>query len=443
MEASSCDFALTGLSVSFGWLSGGDYLKLSGKGFAKGMKVFIGDGRAPVRVIDGNNATVITPPGPAGKQDVIVELNGVKAKLPQAFQYTSAGLSEKWEQKPMQIVRGEDPALTVLQDGRVLIAGGTKVPDSTPEAVATAELYDRGTDTVTAVSNTMSTPRWQNSAITLLDGRALVVGGACHSNLTTCNGDPIKADVFDPATNTFSPVADMTVGRAYTRTVLLPDGRVLIASANTSALEIFDPETNTFSSIPHSISHVFGVMVRLRDGRVLLASGDGGNTAAELFDPETNTLSSTGTLTQSRSKFTAHTLPDGRVICIGGASTSAGGISNPLTSIEFFDPTTGTFSAVSYQMGTARTWHASALLRDGKVLAMGGYTLPGQCGSLTDTVDQIDPVAGQVSSFPNTLNKNTEWGAVTLLDGSVLAVGGGACGTSQALPDIFFLAGKE
>lgn len=443
VEAASCGFALTKLSAMFGWQSGGDYLTLTGKGFAKGMRVYIGDGRAPVRVIDEQNALILTPPGPAGDQDVRIELGAATTKLSKGFKYISAGLNDKWEQKPMQLVRGEDPALTVLQDGRVLIAGGTTVPDSTAESVATAEIYTRSSDSVELAANEMGTPRWQNAAITLLDGRALVVGGACFFDLSNCKGDPKKTDLFDPKTNTFTPGNDLNVGRAYVRMVLLPDGRVLISSANTSNLEIFDPETGSFTLLPHSIGHVFGVMLRLRDGRVLLAAGDGGNTAAELFDPDTNTLSSTGALVQGRSKLTAHTLPDGRVILLGGASVSAGGISNPMTSIELYDPAVGTFTTAPYQMGTPRTWHASALLRDGKVLAMGGYTLPGQCGSLTDSVDQIDPVLGQATVFPKTLNKNTEWGAVTLLDGSVLAVGGGACGTSLALPDIFFLAGKE
>jgi hypothetical protein len=35
----------------------------------------------------------------------------------------------------------------------------------------------------------------------------------------------------------------------------------------------------------------------------------------------------------------------------------------------------------------------------------------------------------------------TEWNAVTLLDGSIVAVGGGACGTTQALPEVYFLPG--
>lgn len=105
-----CSFVVTKLSNNQGWQSGGDYITLTGKGFAKGMKAFIGDGRAPVRVIDGGTALMATtPPGPAGAQDVTVDLNGTKATLPKAFTYVSAGLNEKWEQKPMQLVRGRGP----------------------------------------------------------------------------------------------------------------------------------------------------------------------------------------------------------------------------------------------------------------------------------------------------------------------------------------------
>ena len=50
--------------------------------------------------------------------------------------------------------------------------------------------------------------------------------------------------------------------------------------------------------------------------------------------------------------------------------------------------------------------------------------------------------AGTVTAFSALPNTNTEWTAVTLHDGSVLGVGGGACGTPMALPSLDFLPGK-
>jgi hypothetical protein len=139
--------------------------------------------------------------------------------------------------------------------------------------------------------------------------------------------------------------------------------------------------------------------------------------------------------------LTAHTLPDGRAAVIGGASVSAGAINDPLDSIEMYDPQAGTFTTQPYKLTIGRCWHASALVRDGSILVAGGYTVHGDCNSLIATVDQLDPVAGTVTAFAMLPNKNTEWVAVTLLDGSVLAVGGGECGAMEALPDIDFLPG--
>src|SRR6266850_2031025 len=96
-------------------------------------------------------ALLLTPPGPAGVQDITIELGAQTATLHKAFRYRLAGLEMQWEQKPLMVVRGEDPGLAVMQDGRVLIAGGTTVPDSSANALDTAEVYDRVSDTVAGV----------------------------------------------------------------------------------------------------------------------------------------------------------------------------------------------------------------------------------------------------------------------------------------------------
>ncbi|MFI5298684.1 MAG: IPT/TIG domain-containing protein [Polyangiales bacterium] len=441
----SCAFSVTQVSPPYGFQNGGDYVTLTGSGFTPGMRVMLGDGRAPALVISATEARIQTPPAPPGYVDVTIASGASSATLPHAFQYALGGLTTPWQQKPMATVRGEDPGVAVMQDGRVLIAGGTTVPDSTTDALATAEIYTRDTDVVTSAANSMSGPRWQNAAVTLLDGRVLVFGGACDVDLGGCNSAtlPRSADLFDPKTNSFSPSkASLSVARVYPRAVLLPDGRVFISSGNAPSVDLYDPTTDTFKTIAHTTLHQWGFVVRLRDGRVLIGGGDGGVTAAELFDPATDTFTPTGAMTQGRSMLTAHTLPDGRVLVIGGSSKSAGAVTDPLASLEVFDPTAGTFSAVAYKLSIGRTWQASALVRDGTVLVMGGYTVTGQCDSLTDSVDQIDPVKGTSTVFATLPNKNTEWNAVTLADGSVLGVGGGACGTATALPDLDFLPGS-
>ncbi|MGE5182260.1 MAG: IPT/TIG domain-containing protein [Acidobacteriota bacterium] len=441
VQTSDCAFSVTHVDPAEGFINGGAYLTLTGSGFAKGMQVFIADGRAPVSVTSPTSARIVTPPGPFGLQDVKIQLAGTAAVLPAAFDYRTAGLEMTWEQKPLQVVRGEDPALAVLQDGRVLVAGGTTVPDSAANALDTAEIYDPTTDLVTPAANKMSTPRWHDGAITLLSGKVLVVGSTC-GDPATCPGDGTLADLFDPTTNTFTPTSHkLNRPRYYVRAALMPDGRVFISSMNDATIEIYDPDTDSFLLLDHAQTHVFGFAVRLRDGRILLGGGDGGTRAAELFDFDSDTITPANPLVQGRSMLTAHVLPSGKVAVIGGASSSAGGIMDPMASIELFDPATATFTTAGYQLATPRCWHASALVRDGTMLVMGGYTVSMQCNSSVASVEQIDPVAGTVTAFPTLPNTNTEWTAVTMLDGSIVGVGGGACGTTMALPDIDFLKG--
>lgn len=441
VEAASCDFAVIGADPSVGWHNGGNYVTLKGSGFTAGMKVFIGDARAPVLVKSATAARIQLPPGPLGKQDIRIELGADQATLPRGILYQSGGLNNQWEQKPLMKVRGENPGVTTLQDGRVLVAGGVEVPDQPKTALNTAELYHHNLNMVSPAKNTMSTVRWQNAVVTLLDGRALVMGGACWPSENDCTGDLASADLFDPTTDTFKPThKPLNKKRVYVRAVLLVDGRVLLSSANDPSLEVFDPATDEFTLLPHPMPHDLGFMVRLRDGRVLLGGGDGGNTKADLFDPDTLKASPTaGKMQVGRAVLTAHTLPDGRVLLIGGTDKSAMAISTSQKSLEIFDPNTNSFSPLGYSLTTARSWHASALVRDGTVLVMGGYSLDG-CAA-TEKVEQIDPVAGKVLSFSSLKKPNTEFNAVTLLDGSVLAVGGGACLDDLAKPDLDFLSG--
>jgi hypothetical protein len=439
LDTASCSFAVTGLSPAQGNQNGGNWITIVGSGFTAGMRVFIDTGAAPARVIDPQHALVLTPPLTVGTYDVSVTSGMQKAVLPQAYQSIAGREILPWVEKPMMFVRGEDPGLAVLQDGRVLIAGGTTVPDSPTDALASAEIFTRSTNTAALASGNMTAPRIQNAAVTLLDGTVLVVGGAGWS---ATDGTPAtSADLFDATSNTFaSTKGPLPTARAGIRAALGWDGRVVITSAGETTADIYDPAADTFTEVPMLAEHSWGFIVRLRDGRVMIGGGDGGITACEIFDPAQNKFIPAAPLNQGRSMLTAHTLPDGRVLVVGGSSVSAGSVDVPLASMELYDATADKWTVAPYVLSVPRTWHAGTLVSDGTVLIMGGYDVDKMC-TPTDTVDQVDPVAGTVKPFGTLPHANTEWTAVTLQDGSVLGVGGGACGTPLALPSLDFLNG--
>ena len=106
---------------------------------------------------------------------------------------------------------------TLLQDGRVLVAGG--------QGSSSAEIYDPATETWSSAGN-MAAMRAQHAAVLLDDGRALVAGGWPHTGNRTDIRE--SADLYDPATNTWSSAGGMGEPRYYFTATLLADGSVLV-----------------------------------------------------------------------------------------------------------------------------------------------------------------------------------------------------------------------
>jgi hypothetical protein len=343
------------------------------------------------------------------------------------------------------------PGLAVMQDGRVLIAGGATNPNTAETTQNTADIFLPDTLQTKLASNQMSTPRWIAAATTLLDGRVLVLGGGCNPisyPLGPCppNGVALgtKADLFDPKTDSFSESkSNPGVERVLPRAVLLGDGRVFISSSfNTGNCEIYDPESDTFTIVPHGVLHTGGFVVRLLDGRVLLGGGNNGSTSAELYDPATGQFEVLPPMVESRSLGTAVLLPDGRVMIAGGSTLDWASPNNRTDSIELFDPATKTFSAATYKMSERRQRQASSLLADGSVLHMGGYTTEGNFNP-SKTVDQVLVPTGTLLPFTPLPDATSEWSCVTGQDGSIIGVGGGAYLSGQGQPFVYVLLGKE
>jgi WD40 repeat protein len=337
---------------------------------------------------------------------------------------------------PMANARWNDTA-TLLPNGRVLIAGGASGSSSAATLPASAELYDPRTGTF-SLTGSMSHPRFLHHAVLLEDGRVLIEGGS------SLEGGTSSAELYDPATGKFSPTGSMPEARIYDTATLLPDGLVLIAggmspvgdqpSLLTSA-ELYDPATGTFSSTGSMTSGRHDhTATLLPDGRVLVAGGfvpdptaDVYPATAELYDPATGRFSPAGALAMPIANHTATLLPDGRVLIVGGRAPTAmpqiiafAQLYDPSAKPQSNSPTRGAFGATG-PMVHPRAQHAAVRLADGRVLVVGGVD---EDASPIASAELYDPATGRFSSTGSMAHSRDIPDATLLPDGRVLVTGG-------------------
>lgn len=270
------------------------------------------------------------------------------------------------------------PMVVKLNDGSVLVAGGAL--NGVPIAAAERYSPDYGG---WMQAGTMNSPRTQGTATLLADGRVLVVGGGNVAAPTFAA--TASAEIYDPATNSWTLVAPMSRARTLHTATLLNDGEVLVAGGATAytgslgtvtaTAEIYDPRADTWhAAAPMSVARYIGSAVRLANGQVLVAGGwsyttdfDPSLASAEIYDPAANSWTATGSMSTGRARFALVTLADGRLLAAGGVGPTY----RMLATAELWDPASGGW-VVTGSLPAAIMWPAVAVLHDGRALIAGG-----------------------------------------------------------------------
>jgi len=121
----------------------------------------------------------------------------------------------------------------------------------------------------------------------------------------------------------------------------------------------------------------------------------------------------------ARASHSSTLLPNGKVLIAGGFAGS-GGEYNPYRTAELYDPNSGTFQSVA-EMSIGRSGHTATLLKNGKVLIVGGWT--GRY-DLRGSAEIYDPAANTFTATGNLVIERAGNTATLLADGRVLIVGG-------------------
>jgi hypothetical protein len=137
-----------------------------------------------------------------------------------------------------------DYGSAVMFDGKILIAGGDGASAGTT-ATNTAEVIDLNVANPSwSYTGAMAIARRQHNLTLMPDGKVLVTGGSGGGGFDNQNSPVYPAEMWDPATGTWSTMASITTYRGYHSTaLLLPDGRVVSAGGEQTgaSAEIYSP----------------------------------------------------------------------------------------------------------------------------------------------------------------------------------------------------------
>jgi len=295
----------------------------------------------------------------------------------------------------------------------------------------------------------LNTARALFTTVRLNDGRMLVTGGVNALGAVTSS-----CEIYNPATNAFTPAANMNNIRAGHAAVTMADGRVMVAggtnnytdltAAITNAIntvEIYNPATNTWANAPAlGGRRVVPALTLLNNGRIMVSGGVEvtlllgipisvtSTNKTQLYTPSTNSWATGPNMPSGRAYHQENqvTLADGRVLMTGGVFVPD--LLNALnaTSIaaaDIYNPTTNTWQATT--MSRQRTGHTVTRLPNGNVIVCGGAEGVVQTQIVINAVARFSPATNSWTDLPTLAEPRATHVARLLPDNSLVLLGPG------------------
>jgi Kelch motif len=245
-----------------------------------------------------------------------------------------------------------------------------------PQEMLHAVLFDPATDGFSYTS-AMAAPKLDYPSVVLSDGRVIFAGG----QTLAAKGPAPAPESFDPETGEFETIESLRGFTAFCTPALLQDGKVLIVGgwSHAERAVVYDPATGRTKVVGRTLQpRTNPVTVLLNTGKVLIFGGESSiesptTPSAELYDPKTESFSSAGNFPYGWIPYSATTLRDGRVFIVGGeGGNTEHSIIPPAGIEEIYDPVAGKLVPTLHT--TVARWHPlNVMLKDGTVLLVGGY----------------------------------------------------------------------
>ncbi|MDC0710070.1 kelch-like protein [Stigmatella sp. ncwal1] len=230
----------------------------------------------------------------------------------------------------------------------------------------------------------LPSPRHDHAAVTLADGRVLLIGGRAEQIM-----EMNSTLLWEPGAQGFREGPPLIEARARPIAVTLPDGSVLVLGSELdedlergTRAELLRPGASAWEPAGQTARIFHTGPVCVSGGQVLIAGGrDNGfgfaiiegthyapplSQSTELWEHEHRRWRSSGPLAESRDDPKGITLSDGRILVVGGWDHG-----RALTTSEVWAPGTGLWSSAG-TMASARSSFALTALPDGRAAVSGG-----------------------------------------------------------------------
>jgi N-acetylneuraminic acid mutarotase/glucose/arabinose dehydrogenase len=266
-----------------------------------------------------------------------------------------------------------DAGGTALDGKLYVVAGKTS---SGPQA--TMYVYDPASNTW-ATGASLPGPAVENPAVVALNGKLYAFGGSTQPFA----GSVTNAAVFDPTTNSWTPLAPMPVARGGATAKAIGSFIYVVGGmdggASLGTMSVYNTTTGTWAAGPsmgtrrdnpgsavlNGKLYVFGGRTRNADGSTL----NGTLNTVEMFDPATGTWTPRAAMPTGRRTMVVGTL-NGRAQVMGGEATTSGGT---FKQNEEYDPITDTWTTLR-SMPTPRHGAVAGTINGVVYVVAGGPT---------------------------------------------------------------------
>jgi hypothetical protein len=328
-----------------------------------------------------------------------------------------------------------DHTATILPDGKVLFAGGYSSSTYVEDVILdSSEVYDPS-DRSFHETGKMTSARSEASATQLPDGRVLITGGFDQGRYVGLGGIPrvpiSTTEIFDTKSNLFTASSPMLTARYAHSSVLLDNGKVLIAGGSCQperffgilwggacSPELYDPKKGTFSNAdPSGAGHNEERALALVDGKVLLFCA---GTSAELYDSKSGRFTRTGDMRQRMDSCRGNLLKDGRVLVLGMTREGDTMRAVPVWREQIYDPKSGSFSWL--EDPPLKIYEPVTAPIDGVGVLLSGDVRPDYENVLSSVM--FDSATNQYSVVGSQHPLRDGFTATRLSDGTILIAGG-------------------